>query len=254
MPKSSRRHSLPKKKAFPLLKKQPVTWVMVGPGAVFALFGILIFWHTVGIPPHWPAWGTPDMTTLAFSAMIFGVGVLLTLAGIPQDRMRSIGVPPAQAKWLGEHGVTLFAGFFATALGLFMMLMAAGWLYVDEETFEAPRWVAGLVSSTFFIAGLYILSTLMPKDNPVFRTFNNVMTYFTALAVITIFGIVASWIAFGPGERTFSGTLNGAPFVPSDLAGRIGFGFSAVILDAMALIGWYHVIKDWLKKRNTPNG
>jgi len=50
-------------------------------------------------------------------------------------------------------------------------------------------------------------------------------------------------VAFGPGERKFSGGISfgviGTGFQPGELFGRTVFGFFAVILDIMAILVWF---------------
>ncbi len=65
------------------------------------------------------------------------------------------------------------------------------------------------------------------------------MTHFWLPAVvISLFAVVANWVAFGPGERQFSGGID----IPlglfsvetSETTGRIVFGIGAVLLEVIA--------------------
>lgn len=56
--------------------------------------------------------------------------------------------------------------------------------------------------------------------------------------VVTCFALTFDWVAFGPGERKFNGSFVGIGFVPSELMGRICFGFFAVVLDICAVAMW----------------
>jgi hypothetical protein len=64
----------------------------------------------------------------------------------------------------------------------------------------------------------------------------------TAL-LVTCFALTFDWVAFGPGERKFSGGISfggiGTGFQPGELFGRIFFGFFAVILDIVAILVWF---------------
>jgi hypothetical protein len=59
-----------------------------------------------------------------------------------------------------------------------------------------------------------------------------------ATLLITCFAVTFDWVAFGPGERKFSGSVMGFGFLPSELVGRIAFGFFAVVLDVCAVTMW----------------
>jgi hypothetical protein len=64
----------------------------------------------------------------------------------------------------------------------------------------------------------------------------------TAL-LVTCFALTFDWVAFGPGERKFSGGISlggiGTGFQPGELFGRIVFGFFAVVLDIVAILVWF---------------
>jgi hypothetical protein len=64
----------------------------------------------------------------------------------------------------------------------------------------------------------------------------------TAL-LVTCFALTLDWVAFGPGERKFSGGFSigliGTGFQPGELFGRTVFGFFAVVLDIMAILIWF---------------
>ncbi len=65
--------------------------------------------------------------------------------------------------------------------------------------------------------------------------------------LVTAMGVAISWIAFGPGERHFSGSIS----IPGlsvgggsgELSGRIAFGIGAVLIDAFALFSWVRLVK-----------
>jgi hypothetical protein len=65
--------------------------------------------------------------------------------------------------------------------------------------------------------------------------------------LITGFAVILDWIAFGPGERHFSGSVGSAGISvrspTNDLAGRIVFGIGAVAVDALALFWWVKLFK-----------
>jgi len=63
----------------------------------------------------------------------------------------------------------------------------------------------------------------------------------TAL-LVTCFALTFDWVAFGPGERKFSGGFSiggiGTGFQPGELFGRAFFGFFAILLDICAIAIW----------------
>jgi hypothetical protein len=59
-----------------------------------------------------------------------------------------------------------------------------------------------------------------------------------ATLVITCFALTFDWVAFGPGERTFTGSIMGIGFMSGELFGRIAFGFFAIVLDIIAVGMW----------------
>jgi hypothetical protein len=56
------------------------------------------------------------------------------------------------------------------------------------------------------------------------------MQYLIGLCIFACFGAISSWIAFGPGERQFSGTFMFGDAATNAAIGRIAFGTGAVII------------------------
>ncbi|HJY76062.1 MAG TPA: hypothetical protein VKE95_05485 [Burkholderiales bacterium] len=59
--------------------------------------------------------------------------------------------------------------------------------------------------------------------------------------LVTAFAVTLDWIAFGPGERRFSGGISlgvGIPLPVNETFGRVVFGIPAAILDVVALALW----------------
>jgi hypothetical protein len=59
-----------------------------------------------------------------------------------------------------------------------------------------------------------------------------------AKLTMTCFALTFDWVAFGPGERHFTGSFMGAGFIPSEFVGRAVFGVFAVVLDICAIAMW----------------
>jgi hypothetical protein len=64
--------------------------------------------------------------------------------------------------------------------------------------------------------------------------------------LMTAFAVTFDWIAFGPGERHFSGGFSmgflGMGFSPGQWMGRIAFGLFGVLTTVLAVMAWARVI------------
>jgi hypothetical protein len=129
----------------------------------------------------------------------------------------------------------IFVGSISALIGLFIALVAADVIRVDEAGFNAPRWVMLAGGMIFFLAGVIVLATGGVQDPSTeeidaVRIFRGTFGFL----IVLLFAVIAHWVAFGPGDRLFSGSL-AIPFV-SDLLGRIAFGCGAVLLDMILLV------------------
>ena len=73
--------------------------------------------------------------------------------------------------------------------------------------------------------------------------------------LITAFAVTLDWIAFGPGERKFSGGISLGVDIPlpvNETFGRVVFGIPAAIFDALALALWAGVIRHLLMPASRP--
>lgn len=121
------------------------------------------------------------------------------------------------------------------------MLVAADVIPADESSFNAPRWIAGLAGLVFFAGGI-AASLQDPRFEPLrdewwFRAIVNL----AGPVIILLFAIIANWIAFTPGERSFSGGIS-IPFITisgggaNQLTGRAVFGISAICLNVLVIV------------------
>jgi hypothetical protein len=62
-----------------------------------------------------------------------------------------------------------------------------------------------------------------------------VVQYLIGLAIFISLGAIGSWIAFGPGERAFSGSLFFSTGDNAGTIGRVAFGIGAIIVWLCAL-------------------
>lgn len=105
------------------------------------------------------------------------------------------------------------------------------------RTIKPARPVVGVALRwrSFFLAGVAIaIQTLcpnaigeLPADAP---RWLRLVQYLIAVAIFCCFGAIASWIAFGPGERQFSGTIMTGNATIDAAIGRTAFGVGAVII------------------------
>jgi hypothetical protein len=74
--------------------------------------------------------------------------------------------------------------------------------------------------------------------------------YLLGLGIVGAMAAIASWVAFGPGRRTFTATV---PFLgrgpASEIVGRAAFGFGAVLM--YVFLAMFAVVGvGWLRRRN----
>ena len=127
----------------------------------------------------------------------------------------------------------LVMGLVFVLAGLPIMAVATGLITPKPGSMHAPSWVVFLAGSSFSLAGIMIL---MPDTSAKLRGF-------VGAVFMTAFASIFVWIAFGPGERRFSGGFSIGPLFSSssssEMEGRIAFGIAAVLLSAFALWGTY---------------
>jgi hypothetical protein len=110
-----------------------------------------------------------------------------------------------------------------------------------HPTAGTPMWVGVICGVAFFLAGMVLLSDAVAggtgPDGQLLDTAPRWVRPFqqmVGLSIALILAVVASWIAFGSGERHFSSTI-ALPFVTvhpatGDKVGRWAFGFGAVLM------------------------
>ncbi len=135
-------------------------------------------------------------------------------------------------------------GWFAVPfalVGVWILLVALDVVPTDPSTLYAPRWVMGLCGLVFLGAGALIWINL--HGSPW-------MSDTAAFVIIASMALVASWIAFGPGDRHFGGSIGLGPIsvgTANSTLGRIVFGFCAVTTWMIALIPLWRVAASFLR-------
>lgn len=136
---------------------------------------------------------------------------------------------------------SLWFGLLFAAAGALIMLVAIDVIHSPEESFNAPRWVVLVAGLCFFGAGVYV-SFSDPRFDGIKDEWWYRIIVTAALAAIPLSLIaVLNWVAFGPGEREFSGGVS-LPFISiftensSQIMGRCVFGTSAVLSDLVLIV------------------
>jgi hypothetical protein len=122
-------------------------------------------------------------------------------------------------------------GMFCAGMGLLVIGLGIRFTADAAHPLAAEDIVLFPAGLSFVFAGVLVA---LPPGRAALQRF------FGAL-LVTAFALTLDWIAFGPGERHFSGGISigiGIGFNPGQLLGRIAFGIGAVILDIMAAVLW----------------
>ena len=154
-----------------------------------------------------------------FSIAAIACAVLLPLSRIL--RAREVRAAP------DTSGRALGVGLVFTAIGL-EVAGSAIYRAIHAAPFVADNWM-GVPAGLIFVFG-GILASLPPG----YDKWRNSL----ATLVISCFALSFDWIAFGPGERQFSGSFGGFGFIPDEMVGRVAFGFFGVIVSICAVGMW----------------
>lgn len=146
------------------------------------------------------------------------------MSGQLDDREMSL-----RARVLMASAFLFFSGF--------LFLFVFGWLPAKEK---APIWVITSVAIFFGLCGTLILLTGSTR----FVWLRNAVNW---LFLVTL-ALPFNWIAFGEGERHFSGSLSIGMVVmsnstPGENEGRIVFGIFALLLDLMVIFLPFKMLK-----------
>jgi hypothetical protein len=148
----------------------------------------------------------------------------------------------------------------AAATGAYFMVLGAGLLPIPGglRNLHGPQWLVACIGLAFFLASIAIVvQTLGHADDTGTLPANaprwmSVVQYSISFAIFACFGAIGSWVAFGPGEREFSGSFLFFDRVTNAAIGRTAFGIGAVII----WLCMAAVLASGIRKffdRNTPN-
>jgi len=161
---------------------------------------------------------------LLFAVAVVGCAGLLALARYLRVRE---AFTAQVANYNGASGGGLAAGIGCAAVGLMLVgftIHAA----IHADPFTADNLMAVPAGLMFVFAG--ILIGLPPEYNK----WRNLL----ATLLVTCIALTFDWVAFGPGERKFSGSIVGIGFILGEFLGRAVFGVGAVVLDLCAIAMW----------------
>lgn len=124
-----------------------------------------------------------------------------------------------------DQPAPLWFGAIFVIAGCGIMAIGGGVIPVDPSSVHAPGWVIVLCGVVFALAGVMVC--LNGKTG-------EWMNEAFALLLMVCFATVFSWVAFGPGERQFSGGASaggvGVGGSVGSTAGRVAFGIGAVMM------------------------
>jgi hypothetical protein len=128
-------------------------------------------------------------------------------------------------------------GVIAGAAGAYFLLVGVDLLPAPggPGNLHGPFWLVLCIGLAFFLAAVAIIVQAfgrandqgeLPAEAPYWM---RVAQYLIGVAIFVSFGAIGSWIAFGPGARTFYGSVPLVGAETNAAVGRMAFGIGAVI-------------------------
>lgn len=149
---------------------------------------------------------------------------------------------------------SLWCGLLCSLVGAFIIWASMGG-DPDDSKFNAPRWVGALAGGVFLFAGIMVIRIAALHSNVPPQ--KDLLTRFIIAMMITCFAAVATWVAFGPGDRAGNASLGipagGFSFQLGNLATRLAFSPGALILLFLAVALWIDILKRKSRTRKTLN-
>lgn len=147
---------------------------------------------------------------------------------------------PTLPKTPSDTRSTIFFAVIAAAIGLFYVVVSIVGP-MNPKPGAAPSWIGFVCGLVFFLGGgAVLIQTLFrgageSSGTPVSGAPPWLALVYKILCLVIVLGLgaVATWVAFGPGPRAFTGS--GAIF--GETGGRIAFGISAVLIWSIVAAG-----------------
>ena len=149
--------------------------------------------------------------------------------------------------------LAIILGLVTAAIGLFLMLLAAGVFQSGQQsTGQEPRWIGIAIGLIFLLGGFAGVTQMvvggntttgeLPKTAPLWLRLSYQLS---CLAIVVSLGALATWVALGPGERRFTGS---GAFL-GEAGGRVAFGIGAAIIWLVLAALAFHKIRRLLGGR-----
>jgi hypothetical protein len=133
-------------------------------------------------------------------------------------------------------GGRIAAGVAVAAMGLLMIGLNVHAALVATHALTSEDFIGALAAAIFVFGGALLA---LPPDRAGWQKL-------LAALLVTTFALTLDWVAFGPGERRFSGGISyivGIGFRPGEFFGRAVFGAGAVCFDIAAVVMWAGLIR-----------
>ena len=141
---------------------------------------------------------------------------------------------------------TAALGLLTAAIGLFYVLLCAGLVPISAQPDnEEPRWLGIAFGMTFLFGGSAVVMQTIFGDGKATAqralaaapVWVRALYHALCVGIVVSLGAIATWVAFGPGPRSFSGS---GAFL-GETGGRVAFGVGAaliwIVLAAMLFAG-----------------
>jgi hypothetical protein len=153
---------------------------------------------------------------------------------------------PTVPKTPSDSRSTIFFALIAAAIGLFYVVVSIVGP-THPKPGAAPAWIGIVCGLAFFLGGCAVLIQTVFKSNgessgaPAWLA---VVYKMLCVAIVLALGAVATWVAFGPGPRTFGGS---GAFL-GERAGRTAFGIGAVLIWSVVAAGAFAKLSQLLRR------
>jgi hypothetical protein len=130
---------------------------------------------------------------------------------------------------------TIFCGLIAAALGVFYLALSIGLFPTTaQHSNQEPGWLGAAFGLTFLLGGsAVVIQAIFGDGKTSSQGLPNAAPYWIqrfykllCLGIVISIGAITTWVAFGPGRRSLSGS--GAIF--GETAGRVAFGIGAIMI------------------------